>query len=313
MIRNTLALSLAAGLGLCLMAPATFAAAPTLYGSVEFSHLKASGAEYPYEFAVDATATNFTELPGVGFNSGDDRSLRMGLDFSSPLFVELAITHANLNGTAPALTGADSSPCIASNNFYEADCSTTSNFTSNYRRSNTDLIAGWAFQLTPKTTLSPYLGIRRMKFDDVREGLDTIPFSSDGVFQQTVATHFSHTGWVAGLRFKQEFATRGFVKAEIQQAHASGDRDHTLDGTLTDALPGGSSVGATQRMWRAEVGFTFAMGPQRGSLSLGYQDLRHGGLDTTQFTATDGGPTLGSVYVPNYAALGDRNDSLSMR
>ncbi|WP_026802486.1 outer membrane beta-barrel protein [Arenimonas oryziterrae] len=311
MNRNTLALPLATGLGLCLMAPAAFASSPTFYGSIEYGHNDASDAEYVHEFSVDATGTQFAPLPGTDFDSGNSGALRLGLRFDAHLFVELAFNNADADGGPNALAGAASTPCIAANNFNDDICSLNSRFSSDYESRNIDLIVGWTMQPGTRSTFSPYLGMRRMKFQDTRQGVDAI--SSGGNFGQVITTDFSHTGWVAGLRFKQNFATNWFFNAEVQQARANGDRNRVLSGTFTAPSPGNRSLGVTQRMMRVAVGRNFKMGNGTGSLSLGYQDLSHGGIDTTQFTSTSGGTTIGQTYVPNYAAIGDANADISMR
>ncbi|KFN40988.1 hypothetical protein N789_03660 [Arenimonas oryziterrae DSM 21050 = YC6267] len=301
------------------MAPAAFASTPTFYANLEFGHAnQVSGGEYNYEFLA-AFPGSFPPYPPSDFDSADNRALTIGAHFSNPLFVELIVSRAEAEGHEPTIAGSPFTPCPASGNFFGGQCSLRSDFSGEYRSRNVDLIAGWDFKLSPASTLSPYIGARRIKFQDRRIGRDDL---GGFVQDQELKTNFDHIGYVIGGRYNLEFAQTWFFGAELQHAHASGKRDRALVLEYPGAFPPGffygirpdDHVGVTQQMARIEIGKHFLFGGQKATISLGYQDQRQGGLDTSQTTATNlAGPNLGAQYVAGYAAMGDRNDDISMR
>ncbi|HMB56886.1 MAG TPA: hypothetical protein VKM35_06720 [Arenimonas sp.] len=314
--------TLATGLGLCLLAPAAFAASPTFYTNIEFGTAQASGGAYTYEFQA-ISPSNFPAYPAAEFDSGRNRALHIGAHFSNPFFIELGVTHAELETTQPTILGAASAPCPVIGDGLAPVCSLRNEYSSKYHTSNVDLVGGWDFKLGTSSTLTPYLGARRIKFSDARVSQDAL----SAPFTEYVAnvTRFDHIGWVAGVRYQFEFAQSWYVNAEAQQAHASGDRSRKIDYEVPGGIPVSQyhgirpddSVGVTDRMFRVSLGKRFILGGKKATVSLGYQDVRQGGLDTTHITqittGTSVGPTVGAVYVPNYAALGDRNANVSMR
>jgi len=71
-------------------------------------------------------------------------------------------------------------------------------------------------------------------------------------------------------------------------------------------------------MLRVSIGKHFILGGRKATVSLGYQDVRQGGLDTTHIPQISAGgassfPSTGATFVPNYASYGDRNEKVSMR
>ncbi|KFN40989.1 hypothetical protein [Arenimonas oryziterrae] len=309
---------LALGLGLCLLAPAAFASTPTFYANLEFGHANhVSGGEYNYEAVV--TPPTFQNAAPSDFDSADSRGLRIGAHFSNPLFIELNVSHGEAEGREPTLVGAPAAPCFASLNMFGPICSTRSDFKSEYISHNVDLIAGWDFKLSEASTISPYIGARRIKFQDRRVGRDMLAAGPGIAYDTEIKTNFDHIGWVVGGRYNLEFAQTWFFRGELQQAHASGDRHRTAVLELPGFAPPGTffgvrpddSIGVTQRMARVEVGKRFLFGGQKATLSLGYQDQRHGGLDTRQINTLNIGPSIG--YGIGLGGSGDRNENVSMR
>ncbi|KFN41139.1 hypothetical protein [Arenimonas oryziterrae] len=303
-------LQLASAVGLSLLA-STAMAGPKFYGSVEFGRLSSnSGGDvvFSYDNGQPSFPVSRTDL-----GDGNIRNLKLGFQLSSPLFIEFSQTNSHLDqsaisgpGVANTAGPCDISPTLGLFN----DCFNRAEITRRYTSRNQDLIAGWNFDLTPAIKLSPYAGMRRMKYNERRlVEYRYIPGFNDSV---TDFTSFSDIGWVAGARYEQNF-THFFISGELQYAHASDDRTrgirdhrfHMNDGATVDDAEVFITErrGVNNRMFRLGIGKRFLFGGQQAKVTLGYQEAYANGLDTRITNNND--------YAPN--ALGSNNASAKAR
>lgn len=308
-------------LGTWLAMTLSFAALPAIaavepYGSVEIGRAGASdaaGTRVP--FAYDGSVPNHP-VDSVGHGDGMRHQWRLGLKFTLPVFIEFESGDGVFAEKAQVgIDGAGGACKVEPALGLIIDCWNQANISQRVALRNTQLIAGWRFDVAARTRLSPYVGMRRVKFNDTR----FVDYNFAGGFDNRISdeSFFDDTGGVAGIRYSQDF-NRFFIDAELQFARAHGDRSRAVSDveylsagnqiTETAASDLVEAITVSQRMAHVGIGKRFDFSGLPANISVGYQRARATGFDTRS--------TASLFYAPGELGSGNveiRSEGLSLR
>lgn len=323
MKNNRIALSVSLALALAGASSSAFAGIQ-VYGSYELGRLDSSNdADTLVPFAYDADVAG-NPVKYVGHGDGMNHNMRLGMKFSVPAFVEFGTGRGEFADQAQFGTDSLGGACnVAPTLGLIDDCFNQANISQRVEMRNMELIGGWRFDIAGKTHISPYAGVRKVKVNDTR----FVDYNYRDGFINTIQdeSYFSEQGWVAGVRFVQDFA-QFYLSAELQYARASGDRSRNIVDTESDTSPGGGgselgsiekafpvtqtltsnvveNITVRQRMGRIGIGRRFDFGGLPSNISLGYQVNKADGFDTRS--------TQDNAYTPGQ--LGSRDVELDRK
>lgn len=286
-------LSLAVALAAALVSPAALAAG--FYGGLEAAHVDSTGDRLPYgaidylDDAEDYIADH------IGYGDGHRFGAHLGYAFENQLFVELAYSRSDTDnrrslGENP-LIDEDLECQVSPVQGSIGDCYNQAVAGLDFRDESLQLVLGRDFQPFERTTLSPYVGARRIRYDDQRQIEYNYNSFGSAVSGYEVAMvdriRFDDTGWVAGLRWEQQFAPL-FLRVDLSFAAASGDRERDTfeQRTFQDApydeesFSGSEDVTVRHRDLVVALGRDFDVGGNTMTVMLGYRQREIDGLDT---------------------------------
>lgn len=286
-------LSLAAALAAALVSPAALAAG--FYGGLEAAHVDSTGDRLPYGAIESPLGSGEYVADHIGFGDGHRFGAHLGYAFENQLFVELDYSRSETDnrrslGENPLLD--EDFECAVSPVQGEiGDCYNQAVAGVDFRDESLQLVLGRHFRPFERTTLSPYVGARRIRYDDQRAIEYNYNSFGNPVPGYEVALvdrlRFDDTGWVAGLRWEQKFAPL-FLRVDLSFAAASGERERDRfevrtfqDAPLSDlSFSGSEDVTVRHRDLVVALGRDFEVGGNTMTVMLGYRQREIDGLDT---------------------------------
>lgn len=286
-------LPLATALVAALVSPAALAAG--LYGGLEAARVDSTGDRLPYGALDTPGEAEGYVADHIGYGDGHRVGAHLGYAFENKLFVELAYSRSDTDnrrrlGENP-LIDEDLECQVSPVQGTVGDCYNQAVAGLDFRDESLQLVLGRDFQPFERTTLSPYVGVRRIRYDDQREIEYNYNNFGSAVSGYEIAMaeriRFDDTGWVAGMRWEQQFAPL-FLRVDLAFAAASGDRerDRLEIRTLADApfdeviFSGSEGVTVRHRDVMVALGRDFAVGGNTMTVMLGYRQRQVDGLDT---------------------------------